>query len=78
MLQDYYKLLVITVICLNITAMEKALLYLDNRELPASWKREEMLGSDEDDADEEEDVSEIVTGTSSTNLDTSYITLSSV
>lgn len=37
--------------------MEKALLYIDNRELPASWNREEMLGSDDDEQEEEEDVS---------------------
>ncbi|WAR19113.1 LOW QUALITY PROTEIN: ARI4B-like protein [Mya arenaria] len=36
-------------------AMEKALLYADNRELPTSWKRDELLGSDDDDQDEEEE-----------------------
>ncbi|XP_053407670.1 AT-rich interactive domain-containing protein 4B-like isoform X2 [Mercenaria mercenaria] len=39
-------------------AMEKALLYIDNRELPATWNKEEMLGSDDDEGDEEEDTSD--------------------
>ena len=34
--------------------MEKALLYLDNRELPGSWNKEELFGPDYD-SDFEED-----------------------
>lgn len=38
-------------------AFEKALLYFDSHELPLNWNREELLGSDNDDGDEGEDVS---------------------
>lgn len=41
---------------LLIAAMEKALLYVDNRELPVAWNKEEMLGSDDEEVEEEEDV----------------------
>lgn len=37
-------------------AMEKALLYADNRELPSTWKKEELLGSDEEEEEVEEEV----------------------
>ncbi|KAH3856905.1 AT-rich interactive domain-containing protein 4A-like isoform X2 [Dreissena polymorpha] len=39
-------------------AMEKALLYADNRELPLNWKREELLGSDDEDQGDDEESSE--------------------
>ena len=37
-------------------AMEKALLYLDNRELPSHWKKEELLGSDDETLSDDDDV----------------------
>lgn len=39
-----------------ITAMEKALLYIDSRELPPSWKKEDLLGSDDEDEGDNEEV----------------------
>ncbi|XP_071080254.1 AT-rich interactive domain-containing protein 4B-like [Haliotis cracherodii] len=40
------------------TALEKALLYFDNHELPGPWKREELLGSDEEEDMGDEDSSD--------------------
>ncbi|XP_041351844.1 AT-rich interactive domain-containing protein 4B-like isoform X2 [Gigantopelta aegis] len=40
------------------TAMEKALLYFDNRELPSQWKREELLGSDDENLSDDDDTSD--------------------
>jgi len=49
----------ISIVCL-FSAMEKALLFIDNRELPPTWKKEELLGSDDEDQDDDEEVILIV------------------
>ena len=39
-----------------IAAMEKALLFVDNRELPLSWNKEELLGSEDEEPEEVDEV----------------------
>ena len=39
------------------SAFEKALLYFDGCELPINWNREELLGPEEDDGNEGDEVS---------------------
>ena len=41
----------------SLSAFEKALLYFDGCELPINWNREELLGPDDDDGDEGDEVS---------------------
>ncbi|XP_064621700.1 AT-rich interactive domain-containing protein 4B-like isoform X2 [Lineus longissimus] len=40
------------------SAIEKALLYVDNHELPLSWKKEELLGTDAESGDSDGDTSD--------------------
>ena len=40
-----------------VSAFEKALLYFDGSELPINWNREELLGPEEDDGVEGDEVS---------------------
>ena len=35
-------------------ALEKALLFIDNREVPPSWDKEDLLGSDNEEDESEE------------------------
>lgn len=37
-------------------ALERAVTYSDNQELPSNWEREELLGTDEEDFSDEEEV----------------------
>jgi hypothetical protein len=36
--------------------LERATTYSDNQELPSNWEREELLGTDEEDFSDEEEV----------------------
>lgn len=44
-------------------AMEKALLYYDNQDLPPSWDHDELLGTDDDEDFNDEEVWYILTYT---------------
>lgn len=51
------RMLVTDISVVLVSAFEKALLYFDGCELPINWNREELLGPEEDDGDDGDEVS---------------------